>query len=305
MLAGGDPAGVADMAHVSDKTVWPVVAETVAAINLRFPIPTFDTADQRRLEELEAEFAARSDGVLRGCVGAVDGMAVCIRKPSSLESGGKPWQYYNRKGFYALNLQAVCDAKKKFLYGSIRCPGSTHDSTAFDVCSLGRDLDAGRMLAPFWIAGDAAYRAGVFMVVPWPGRNLEKWKDSFNFWHSNARITIECAFGILTSRWGIFWRPLNCSIVLATRIVYACMILHNMCIDAGFENERIEVMRGDGGDFAERVPTLQTGGGLWADQGQNLGGRRTDLDNCPRRTENTANLQNAGLLRPSRSTFRY
>lgn len=192
MLAGGDPCGVADMAHVSDKTVWPVVAETVEAINRRFPLAKFDVQDEVKLAGLSAAFSSRSGGVLTGCVGALDGMAVCIRKPRIDECGGKPWHYYNRKGFYALNLQAICDANKRFLYLSIRCPGSTHDSTAFDVSALGMRIDRGEMTKPYWIAGDNAYRASEFIVVPWPGRNLDVWKDSFNFWHSNSRITIEC-----------------------------------------------------------------------------------------------------------------
>jgi hypothetical protein len=33
-------------------------------------------------------------------------------------------------------------------------------------------------------------------------------KDSFNFWQSHARIKIECVFGEMSARWGVFWRPL-------------------------------------------------------------------------------------------------
>jgi len=305
MLAGGDPCGCADMAHVSDKTVWPVVYETVDAINRHFPVQDFDVMDAAKLKQLESEFAMRSENVVRGCVGAIDGTAVCIRKPLSSECGGKPWHYYNRKGFYALNLQAVCDSKKRFLYYSIKCTGNTHDSTAFDVSSLGAKLAQNRMRKPYWIAGDNAYRASEFMVVPWPGRNLDTAKDSFNFWHSNSRITIEGAFGILTQRWGIFWRPIPCSIKLATKIVVACMTLHNLCMDDRIARHRVEYVRGDCGRLSEHVPHLETGGALWADQSESRRGRRTDLDTCPHRQVATDALEAAGMTRPARSNFRY
>ena len=39
-----------------------------------------------------------------------------------------PVNYFNRKGFYSIVLQAVVDHKKKFLDICVGWPGSTHDS---------------------------------------------------------------------------------------------------------------------------------------------------------------------------------
>jgi len=36
------------------------------------------------------------------------------------------------------------------------------------------------------------------------GRGLDRYKDSFNYWLSHSRQTIEHAFGILMQHWGIF-----------------------------------------------------------------------------------------------------
>ena len=282
VLAGGDPCGCADMANVLDRIVWPIIDETVDAIMKHFRIADFDVKDSAKLEKLESEFALRSDNVVRGCVGALDGMAVCIRKPLPKECGN-PKHYYNRKGFFALNLQAICDANKRFLFFSVLCPGSTHDSLAFDMSSLGRRIAKEGMLKPYWIAADNAYRASEFIVVPWPGRNLDVAKDSFNFWLSNSRITIEGAFGILTQRWGIFWRPLPCTLDLSIWIIGTCILLHNLCIDARVD-QNVEFMFGNCGTFDEAAPFLHTGGALWADQSSSsMRGHRSDLDTCPRR----------------------
>ena len=55
--------------------------------------------------------------------------------------------------------------------------------------------------------GDNAYVKTDYMAVPFSnvGSGL---RDNYNFYHSQVRINIECAFGILTSRWRILKAPL-------------------------------------------------------------------------------------------------
>ena len=58
------------------------------------------------------------------------------------------------------------------------------------------------------------------------------WKESgFNHILSSQRITIERAFGILVRRWGILWRPMECSVAKATVRATVCAKLHNICVD--------------------------------------------------------------------------
>ena len=59
-------------------------------------------------------------------------------------------------------------------------------------------------------------------------------EDDYNFWHSNSRIRIECAFGELVMRWGIFWRTIAFDIQQIGDIISAATLLHNYII-----NERI------------------------------------------------------------------
>ena len=44
--------------------------------------------------------------------------------------------YYNRKGFYSIVLQAVIDSNGKFIDIFVGYPGSTHDSRIFRNSSL-------------------------------------------------------------------------------------------------------------------------------------------------------------------------
>jgi hypothetical protein len=45
------------------------------------------------------------------------------------------------------------------------------------------------------------------------------------------RQCIERAFGLLTRRFGIFWRPLNCDYARWHVIIRVCAKLHNLCVD--------------------------------------------------------------------------
>ena len=56
------------------------------------------------------------------------------------------------------------------------------------------------------INGDAAFALGPSMITP---SNNDPELDDFDFYQSSNRMAIECAFGVLVRRWGIFWCPLR------------------------------------------------------------------------------------------------
>ena len=62
-------------------------------------------------------------GFFSNVIGAIDGSHIPIKAPHLF-----PVDYFNRKGFYSIVLQAVVDHKKKFLDICVGWPGSTHDS---------------------------------------------------------------------------------------------------------------------------------------------------------------------------------
>jgi len=174
---------------------------------------------------------------MRGIVGAVDGIAVKIRCPSG--DVQNPAAYFNRKGFYAIVVQAVCDARRRFIFVYANSEGSTPDSVAWGSSSLGEFLSSTGLPSGYCIVGDAAYPLSLSLLTPYPGDKLPSDKDAFNYWQSHYRIEIECSFGMLNRRWGIFWRPLEMSVGKATRVITCCMKLHNICIDA--EDEAFEM----------------------------------------------------------------
>ena len=144
----------------------------------------------------------------------------------------KPSDHFNPKGFFAVNLQATCDAHCRFSYLSVKTPGSTHDATAFTLSEFSKRWRSKEGKTSFWIAADDAYRATENVITPWPGRNLGPFKDSFNFYFSGGnRNVIERAFGLLPNRWGILWWELQVTLGRVPLVLQTCAALHNFLVN--------------------------------------------------------------------------
>ena len=246
MMAGGSYLDLVPLFAVSTSHLYNIFEQFLNWILLTLEFPLVCWLREKNwdaLIDLADNFAEKTNGVFYGVFCSLDGLAVRIRSPR-LSEVPDPGNYYCRKGFYALNVQAICDRKKRFLWCYPSNKGSTHDSAAFAGSRL---FD---LLLEVWeqlhehglfIAGDSAYGLSPFLVTPFDsnqvGNDLHQARDSFNFHLSSCRIYIECAFGELIMRWGIFWRTLLFDLSKSTRIIKAAMLLHNFIVDHREENE--------------------------------------------------------------------
>ena len=76
------------------------------ALKIKFP------ETQEEFETVRKAFKRKSTGgIMKGCVGAIDGLLATIICPSRDDAGGNPRSYYSgHYNQYGLNVQAVCDA---------------------------------------------------------------------------------------------------------------------------------------------------------------------------------------------------
>ena len=81
------------------------------------------------------------------------------------------------------------------------------------------------------LVGDEAFTRTNQLLVPYSGRGLGVWKDSFNYHLSSMRQCIERSFAILIQRWGILWRDIRCAYSRWTLLITALAKLHNYCIN--------------------------------------------------------------------------
>ena len=164
-------------------------------------------------------------------------MLLWIEKPSQYECershcGARKF-FCGRKHKYGLNLQGTCDSEGRFLDVSICHPASTSDFLSYSTSKLSKKLESAGFLAPgLVIFGDSAYVNCSYFVTPYKAVKSGS-KDDFNYYHSQVRIKIECAFGMLVARWSILRKPLPSSMGLSkTTALTMCLCrLHNFCID--------------------------------------------------------------------------
>ncbi|KAL7474289.1 hypothetical protein ACHAW6_000266 [Cyclotella cf. meneghiniana] len=134
------------------------------------------------------------------CIGAIDGMLIWINKPNKHDQKvirfGLAKFFSRQKKKYNLNMMGVCDSRRRFIWVEVCMPGAASDFYAFDESYLKKKLETVGFLCPVCcLFGDNAYINSRYMCTPW--RNISSGpKDAMNFYHSQLRFIIECAFRI-------------------------------------------------------------------------------------------------------------
>jgi hypothetical protein len=160
-------------------------------------------------------------------VGAIDGSHIPIKAPSK-----DSVDYFNRKKFYSVVLQAVCDSQYKFLDIYCGWAGATHDSRVLRNSPFYNLFNNNAPSRPprTYILGDGGYPNNDWLLVPYKDNgHLTQIQTHYNYKHSATRIKIEQAFGLLKSRWRILQNPIDANIEIIPHIVSCCCILHNIC----------------------------------------------------------------------------
>jgi len=219
--------GISSSSFFSRRGVlWPTISAIDKALPMGFPVN-----DNERLEQLAEGFRNHSGGVMDGCVLALDGLGVIVRCPFK-DDVERQRDYRFRKGGFAIIVLAGCDVDGRFICATARHSGSTNDIVAWNDSELRYFLEVTQGLpSKYFFIGDEAFTNTQQFLSPWPGRGLDRYKDSFNYWLSHSRQCVERGFGMLTKRWGIFWRPFTFSFHLLSTVILVCMKLHNLCLD--------------------------------------------------------------------------
>lgn len=182
-LCGGHVLDIIDLHGVAKATFYHGLWITISAINVVLSLPGLPLKNEEGLRKLSEGFHLKSKGTMRGCVGAIDGIAIQIIKPSAWDTI-QPQTFKNRKKFYSINCQAICDADLRFLWASMRSPGGTHDSLAWGCTDLCAYLTEHGLPDGFYLVGDDAYTGTPWMLTPYPLHNLTRTRSDFNFYQS-------------------------------------------------------------------------------------------------------------------------
>ncbi|CAL9684509.1 unnamed protein product [Knipowitschia caucasica] len=173
---------------------------------------------------------ARSE-VFTRAAGAIDGCHVAIKPP-----GGPDGQcFQNRKLFASIILQALCDHQGRFMDIYVGWPGSVHDSRVLRYSPLYL-----RGLYPppgHFLLADGGYpclQRPLPLITPYKRPVQGVASRRFNADHSRARSIIECAFGMMKTRFrAIFFHTLEVHHTFAPNVIAACAVLHNIYLGVG------------------------------------------------------------------------
>jgi hypothetical protein len=136
-------------------------------------------------------------------------IALCTFKVHIIGNGN----FFCQKKIYRLNLQAICNIFKQFLWCATGNKGSCHDSTAFQDTRL-FELLVGSSKELYetglFLIGDLAYPLLSFLMTLYsnvsPEADPHGIHDGFNYYESLDWIWIECVplVSELIMCWGIF-----------------------------------------------------------------------------------------------------
>jgi len=71
-------------------------------------------SDDTKMRQVALEFARGSQGVINGCIGALDGWVVKIRKPKRSDGVRNAASFYSRKGYFSINVQAEAGSVSQY-----------------------------------------------------------------------------------------------------------------------------------------------------------------------------------------------
>lgn len=164
----------------------------------------------------------------KNVVGAIDGTHIRIKPPKRHQI-----DYLNYKGFYSINMQAMCDSIGRFLDIFVGYPGSVHDTRILKNSSFYR----AQRYPPseYIILGDGGYpclETPICLITPYKEPVNGQVQGRFNYYHSRARSIIERAFGMMKTRWrSTLFRALEVKPTFAPQVIASCAFLHNVCLD--------------------------------------------------------------------------
>jgi len=150
---------IGDLSGVDKSTACRAIHRVTQLIaNLGNEFISFPTSPNDRKETMRDFYDV---GGFPGVLGAIDCTHVAISSPG----GDQAELYRNRKGYFSINVQAICSASLKITNIVTRWAGSVHDSTIFNnskICAKSESGEIGERL----MLGDGGYACRHYLLTP-------------------------------------------------------------------------------------------------------------------------------------------
>lgn len=174
------------------------------------------------------------------CLGAIDGKHIVIVPPANSGS-----YYFNYKGHHSLILMAIVNAKYQFMYIDVGMNDRMSDGGVLQNTAFFEKLENGKLHIPnsetitgtnrhlpYIFVADDVFPLRPDMIEPFQQVDLiSQERKILNYRLSRARRVVENAFGIMASRFRIFYTHINLEPENIDKAVKASYALHNFLIE--------------------------------------------------------------------------
>lgn len=151
------------------------------------------------------------------CIGSIDGKHIRLKSPPN--SGT---MFFNYKKFFSIVLQAISDAKCKFIAIEVGSYGKQSDGGILKSSALFKLMESGELnippdaslpetntTVPHVLVAVEAYPLLPHVLRPYTRRDCSPCEEYFNSTFSRARKSVECSFGAINSKWRLLWKPIE------------------------------------------------------------------------------------------------
>ena len=147
-----------------------------------------------------AAWATRRGCLLPDVLGAMGGVHVPVFVPA----GALHETFYNVKGFFSITFMHIVDAHCRTIYLCSGVAGSSSDCTKLSQSKLWNDI-AAWVPDPYHLLVDGGLPNRTQLIAPYDRGTADAQRVLFNRVHSNGRIAVEKAFGLIKNRWRMFY----------------------------------------------------------------------------------------------------
>lgn len=156
------------------------------------------------------------------CIGAIDCTHVKIRSPG----GNSAELYRNRKQFFSINVQTVCDSNLQIQNIVCRWPGSAHDANIFKNSVIRGKFEHG-LMGESLLVGDSGYPLKKYFMTPLSNPQTVA-EERYNESQIRTRNPIERCYGVWKRRFPILATGINVDLETAKTVIVATAVLYNI-----------------------------------------------------------------------------
>ena len=207
-----------DLEGLSQTSVSVIIKEVSEILALkRKDFIKFPKTDEEITAENQGFYAI---GHFPGVVGAVDCTHVKIQSPG----GDTAELFRNRKGFFSINVQAICKSKLEITNIVARWRGSVHGARIFENSAIGIQFENGMQKG--LLLGDNGYPCKRYLLTPivHPASRAEQ---LYNRAQIKCRTSIERTFGIWKRIFPCLSVGLRLKIPTCLTVIVATAVLYN------------------------------------------------------------------------------